>query len=319
MARIGVDIDLAKKILESGDLVAIPTETVYGLAANAFDPEAVAHVFEAKRRPFFDPLIVHCAHLEDAAIFTRDLPEKALPLANKFWPGPLTLLLPKKNNIPDLVTAGMENVGVRVPDHALTLQLLNVINFPLVAPSANPFGYVSPTTADHVNQQLGGRVDYILDGGKCNVGIESTIIGFDDDSITIYRLGGLEVNSIEDVVGAVNIRTRNTSDPRSPGMMKSHYAPSKRIVIGDIESLMPNYKQKRIGVIRFKSSGEQVEYKNEFVLSERGNIREAAQNLFSALRKMDNSDIDIILAEEAPEEGLGLAINDRLHRAASNK
>jgi len=317
MARIGVDIDLARKTLENGGLVAIPTETVYGLAANAFDPEAVARVFEAKRRPFFDPLIVHCANLEDAAIFTRDLPEKALPLANKFWPGPLTLLLPKKNNIPDLVTAGMENVGVRVPDHILPLQLLNVINFPLVAPSANPFGYVSPTTAEHVNQQLGNKVDYILDGGKCNVGIESTIIGFDGDLITIYRLGGLEIDNIKDVVGEVNIRTQSTSNPGLPGMMKSHYAPLKRIVVGDIESLIPNYKQKRIGVIRFRSSGEQG--KNEIVLSEGGNMREAAQNLFSALRKMDNSDIDIILAEEAPEEGLGLAINDRLRRAASDK
>src|ERR1035437_8374682 len=206
MSKIGIDIEKAKQILQEGGLVAIPTETVYGLAANALNKDAVFKIIEAKNRPHFDPLIIHTDSIEKVKLHVSDFPQWAQQLANAFWPGPLTLLLPKKNSIPDLVTSGLPQVAVRIPNHPLTLQLLKSLDFPLAAPSANPFGYVSPTNAEHVAAQLQGSVDYILDGGPCDVGIESTIVGFEDGKITIYRLGGLAIEDIEKLVGKVQVK-----------------------------------------------------------------------------------------------------------------
>ena len=242
MAIIGTDINKASFFLKEGKLVAIPTETVYGLAANAFNSDAVAGIFEAKNRPTFDPLIVHTYNLEKVNEFVTHIHPELLKLANAFWPGPLTLLLPKKNTIPDLVTSGLDTVGVRIPNHPITLSLLSQLNFPLAAPSANPFGYISPTTAIHVNNQLGLKIPYILDGGACKIGLESTIVGEENGEIIIYRLGGLTIEAIKTVVGKVSVQLNQSSNPKAPGQLKSHYAPKKPIYIGSLIELQnPNF------------------------------------------------------------------------------
>jgi L-threonylcarbamoyladenylate synthase len=220
--------------LEKEELVAIPTETVYGLAANALNPIAVAKIFEAKERPTFDPLIVHTHALNEVENFVSDIHPALLKLAQVFWPGPLTLLLPKKDIIPNLVTSGLDRVGVRIPNHSLTLELLSKLSFPLAAPSANPFGYISPTKAEHVDKQLGTKIPYILDGGACEVGLESTIVGEENGEIIVYRLGGLSIDDIEAVVGKVFVQLNQSSNPKAPGQLKSHYAPKKPVYIGNV-------------------------------------------------------------------------------------
>lgn len=305
--------------LKKGELVAIPTETVYGLAANAFDADAVAKIFEAKNRPTFDPLIVHTYSIEQAKTFVKYFPEKAEILANKFWAGALTLLLPKKDIIPDLVTAGLETVAVRIPNHTLTLELLRQLDFPLAAPSANPFGYISPTTAQHVRNQLGNKIAYILDGGASKIGIESTIVGFENDEITIYRLGGVSVEAIEALVGNVNVNTHSTSNPNAPGMLASHYAPRKPFLVGKFEDLLREFahlKVNQIAVLAFGAYLKEIPLENQFNLSPQKDLKEAAQNLFAGMRTLDNLDVEVIFAELLPEEGLGRAINDRLRRAS---
>jgi L-threonylcarbamoyladenylate synthase len=317
MAEIGKDIVKAKKLLEQGELVAIPTETVYGLAGNALDENAVVKIFKVKERPRFDPLIVHVASLSQARQLVESFPDKAEQLAAQFWPGPVTFLLKKKDVIPDLVTSGIDTVGIRCPDHALTQDLLQSLSFPLAAPSANPFGYVSPTLPEHVNAQLGDRIKYIMDGGACRVGIESTIIGFENEIPIIFRLGGLSVEDIEKTIGPVELQLNTSSDPKSPGQLKSHYAPLKRVVWGVLSELVPNYSSQEIGVLAFKDKVDGVELENQLVLSPTGNLEEAAKHLFGSLRELDKKNIDIILAEAVPDTGLGKAINDRLNRAAA--
>ena len=297
--------------------MAIPTETVYGLAGNALSTDAVTKIFEVKNRPFFDPLIVHVSSWNQVPRYASDIPEKAVLLADRFWPGPLTLLLPKKEIIPDLVTAGLDRVGLRCPNHSLTLNLLNQLDFPLAAPSANPFGYVSPTTAQHVQDQLGEKISCILDGGPCEVGIESTVVGWENNQAVLYRLGGISIEEIESVIGKVTVLPHSTSQPQAPGQLKSHYAPKKEFVLGDLKALADQHKSKRLGVLAFQKKIEKVHEKSQLLLSPSGNLREAAQNLFSALRQFDLMDVEVVIAEEVPNEGLGRAINDRLRRAAA--
>ncbi len=317
-AVIGSSVEVARKFLEEGKLVAIPTETVYGLGGNALSSEAVAEIFDVKDRPRFDPLIVHIPSLEHAKNIVQEIPDDARALAACFWPGPLTLLLPKNEVLPDLVTAGLNRVGLRCPDHPLTQQLLNKLSFPLAAPSANPFGYVSPTTAQHVHDQLGGKVSYILDGGPCRVGIESTIIGWEDTEPVIYRLGGLGIERIESVIGRVRVLSHSTSKPQAPGQLQSHYAPNKRFFLGNVEELISTHQLKNPGVLSFTkmntASGDR-----HFILSPTGDLNEAARNLFGMLRELDQSEVDAIVAEEVPDHGLGRAINDRLRRAAAQR
>jgi L-threonylcarbamoyladenylate synthase len=316
MAEIGTDIHKAKALLEKGELVAIPTETVYGLAGNAVNVAAVTKIFQVKDRPQFDPLIVHVPHLEFAKNYTQDIPEKAKLLVQQFWPGPLTVLLNRKTIIPDLVTSGLNTVGIRCPDHILTRTLLASLSFPLAAPSANPFGYISPTRPEHVNEQLGDKISYILNGGICKVGIESTIVGFEDDRTIIYRMGGLSTEAIEQVVGKVSIQLHSSSNPKAPGQLKAHYAPHKKVIIGSLPDLLKKYNTGNSGVLSY-----QTDYKtpHQFILSQSGKLEEAAQNLFSGLRTLDKMPVDVILAELAPEIGLGRAINDRLKRAAASE
>jgi len=320
MAEIGKNIDLAKSFLEKGKLVGIPTETVYGLAGNALNPEAVALIFETKNRPSFDPLILHTSSLERVKEFVLAFPESLKKLAEKFWPGPLTLLLPKKEIVPDLVTSGLDRVAVRVPKHDLTLELLKSLEFPLAAPSANPFGYISPTHPQHVQAQLGDKIPFILDGGPCEVGLESTIVGLEGEQLVVYRLGGLEISEIEKVVGPVVIRDHSSSNPSAPGQLESHYAPRKPFLIGNLKDLISEKIQggENFAVLSFYEFFPEVSTEKQIALSPTQNLHEAAKNLFAAMRKLDESSADLILAELMPEEGLGKAINDRLKRAAAN-
>jgi L-threonylcarbamoyladenylate synthase len=317
-AEIGTDLEKARKILVEGDLVSIPTETVYGLAGNAFDQDAVLKIFKVKNRPTFDPLIVHTYSFEKIFDFVEDVPEKALKLIKKFWPGPLTLLLKKTDKISDLVTSGSELVAIRVPDHSLTLALLKGLDFPLAAPSANPFGYVSPTSAAHVNDQLGKKIRYILEGGTSTIGIESTIVGFENNETWIYRLGGISLEDIEKEVGKVQVR-QSSSKPSAPGMLTSHYAPLKKVVLDWNDDLLKKYRKEEIGALNFKSSKDNLPVHNQLILTEKGSLNEAAKNLFSYLRKLDAMDIKIIVAEQVPDKGLGRAINDRLKRASATQ
>ncbi|WBL41990.1 L-threonylcarbamoyladenylate synthase [Algoriphagus halophytocola] len=319
MALIGKDIAYAKQVLDSGELVAIPTETVYGLAGNALDAKAVASIFETKNRPSFDPLIIHVASVTAVEQYVSTFPEKLKALADKFWPGPLTLLLSRKEMVPDLVTSGLPRVAVRVPDHSLTRSLLSELDYPLAAPSANPFGYISPTQPAHVQLQLGDKINYILDGGACKVGLESTIVGMEGEDVVIYRLGGLEVSEIEQVVGSVKIQDHSSSNPQSPGLLESHYAPRKPFLLGNLQELISRcrYEQRDFAVLSFDQEFQELPKERQIALSPTGDLREAAANLFAAMRKLDQSDAAVILAEKMPAKGLGLAINDRLKRAAA--
>ncbi len=296
--------------------MAIPTETVYGLAANALDTKAVLSIFEAKNRPTFDPLIVHSYSLEAIRDFVAEIPEQAVLLAEKFWPGPLTLLLEKKALISDLVTSGLSTVAVRVPDHPLTLQLLRSLSFPLAAPSANPFGYISPTTAQHVVDQLGSKIEYVLDGGPARVGIESTIVGFPAGVPTVVRLGGLQVEDIEAVIGEVKTTLHSSSNPMAPGMLKSHYAPRLPLHLLDREEMESAKPTDATGFLFFQKPAHFDTYPQARCLSETGDFREAAFRLFASLREMDQLPVREIWAEKLPDRGLGRAINDRLLRAS---
>ncbi|HYG18079.1 MAG TPA: L-threonylcarbamoyladenylate synthase [Ohtaekwangia sp.] len=314
MAAIGTDLAYAKSLLENGDVVAIPTETVYGLAGNALDVSAVAKIFAIKERPQFDPLIVHVPGTDAITQLAENIPDKAMLLAEKFWPGPLTILFQKKSVVPDLVTAGLNTVGLRCPDEEITRELLRSLSFPLAAPSANPFGYVSPTNALHVQEQLGEKIPYIIDGGQCPVGLESTIIGFEAEQPVVYRLGGMSLEKIEAVVGKVTVQAFSTSNPKAPGQLKSHYAPGKKVVLGRLEELLQQYPAHCSGIITFQRDFNSP---FQFILSPSGNLEEAAQHLFGALRALDKMPVDVILAELVPDTGLGRAINDRLRRAAA--
>jgi L-threonylcarbamoyladenylate synthase len=314
-AEIGKDIAKARAFLERGLVVAIPTETVYGLAANALDEDAVIQIFEIKRRPRFDPLIVHGASHEQLASYVTEFPEWAVALAGRFWPGPLTLVLPKRETIPDLVTSGLEKVAIRVPNHEMTLDLLSQLDFPLAAPSANPFGYVSPTSARHVFDQLGGQIPYILDGGECVVGLESTIITEHEGELVVLRLGGVAVEEIESMVGPVRLEIQATSNPMAPGSMQSHYAPRTPLKLGTID--ISQHDPERIGVLSFETQYPGVPAGHQIVLSPDGDLRTAAKHLFAGIRYLDSLGLSLILAEELPEIGLGRAINDRLRRASS--
>ncbi len=322
MARIGVDVARAAELLNGGEIVAIPTETVYGLAANALDDKAVVKIFDAKNRPAFDPLIVHVFGVAEFEKYAQNIPEAALKLAQKVCPGPVTFVLQKRQIIPDLVTSGHQTVGLRVPNHPLALQLLQAVNFPLAAPSANPFGFVSPTTAQHVQQQLGDKLPYILDGGNCAVGLESTIIDFTTTPFKVLRLGGMSVEFLEETLGQkLQIQT-SSSNPKAPGMLISHYNPGKKVWVGNSISEVMNerkseLKNVRVGVLAFRHFQPEIDKSLQRVLAPSGDLTVAAQNFFTMLRDFNALPVDVVLAEWLPDTGLGRAINDRLKRASA--
>jgi L-threonylcarbamoyladenylate synthase len=307
-------MEAAVHCLQNGELIGIPTETVYGLAANALNADAVAKIFSAKNRPFFDPLIVHIHDIAEAEKYAQSMPEKAQKLAEAFWPGALTLVLPKKPLIPDLVTAGHDTVGIRVPSHPVCLALLKQLDFPLAAPSANPFGYVSPTTAHHVADQLGDKTCYILDGGACKVGVESTIVGFPQGEPVVYRLGGIAVEQIAAVIGPVGEQISSGSNPAAPGQLDVHYSPRCKVILA---SGKPISDSPEMAYLRYSELLPGIEKARQLLLSPDKNLEEAAVHLFAMLRKLDNAGYQCIVAELVPETGLGRAINDRLRRAAA--
>lgn len=321
MQQRGTDLILAKKLLTEGKLVAIPTETVYGLAANGLDETAVAGIFSAKNRPTFDPLILHVASIEQAQSLCTDWPEMADKLARAFWPGPLTLILPKADHVPDLTTSGQPTVGIRMPNNRLTLELLSTLPFPLAAPSANPFGYVSPTNAQHVADQLGDRIDYILDDGDCFVGIESTIIAIENGAPKVLRLGGLSLERISDVLGVPVLEHLNqNSNPLAPGQLDQHYSPRCKLIA--LNTMPASDIDPSVPIIYFSKQEAQRDSNNNlsdgphYYLSDSGDTNQAASNLFSTLRRLDQNNQKIAYFEWAPQNGLGRAINDRLERAA---
>ncbi len=304
------EIQTAAKILREGGLVAFPTETVYGLGADAGNPLAVARIFEVKARPSFDPLIVHVPGLDAARKLVTSFPEKAMKLALRFWPGPLTLVLPKTSTVPDIVTSGLPSVAVRVPDHPMALDLLRETDRPIAAPSANPFGGVSPTTAAHVREGLGDLLDLVLDGGPCRVGVESTIVSFLADPPVLLRPGGIPLEELRAVVGGIETDPAKRSAPLAPGQLATHYATTTPLYL---ENAPP---ASRRGFLGLRMPEDPDRFERIEVLAAGDDLRQAAANLFSALRRLDAAGLDLIEAERVPDRGLGLAINDRLFKAS---
>lgn len=314
---IGTDVERAARLLREGGLVAFATETVYGLGANALDARAVARIFDVKGRPHFDPLIVHLADASWLGRLASRIPDQARELTHRCWPGPLTLVLPKTETVPDLVTSGLPTVAVRVPDHPLARDLLRNAGVPVAAPSANLFGRLSPTSAAHVAEQLGDRIDYILDGGPCRVGLESTVLSLVEQTPVLLRPGGLPLEVIEAIVGPVAhpdpSQHPSAGAQPSPGMLPRHYAPRTPVQIGRAADFQP--AGRRVGLLTL-TLGDVAGFTAVEALSSTGALTEAAANFFAAMRRLDAQSLDLILAEPFPEHGLGRALNDRLQRAA---
>jgi len=311
-------VPLAAETIRQGGLVAFPTETVYGLGADARNPIAVARVFEAKQRPAIDPLIVHVASPEEAGKYGHIADKHSRVLMEQFWPGPLTLVVPKTELVPDIVTAGLETVALRMPAHETALALIRASRTAIAAPSANPFGYVSPTEAQHVAQHLSESVDLILNGGRCPLGIESTIISLTGSSPCLLRAGGTPIEDIERAIGKIERAAFSPDRPRAPGQLARHYATRTPLVIlpGDPDAsiLWPGEK---VGLLTLRPVEHPERYAAIEILSPKGDLREAAANLFAALRRLDSRGLDRLAAVPVPEEGLGLAIMDRLRRCAA--
>lgn len=305
----------AVDLLRRGEVVALPTETVYGLAGDGFNPQALARIFAVKQRPLFDPLILHVLSLADAErLLATSVPPAARALAERFWPGPLTLILPKRPEVPDLATSGLPSVAVRVPAHPLSRALLEAFGGPLAAPSANRFGRISPTTAEAVRQELGDAVPLILDGGPCRVGLESTIVDCNGAKPLILRAGGLSIEEIESVVGPVDHATPVSEKPLAPGHLEHHYAPRKPLRLVDSLEALPPGDYRTTGLLAFDRVPEYAFAAVE-VLSPSGDLIEAAAHFFAMLRALDDSTAQQLIAIRPPQRGLGVAINERLSRA----
>ena len=312
-------IRLAAEIIRAGGLVAFPTETVYGLGCDALNPDAAAKVFEAKQRPRFDPLIVHLADRPMLEAVVRSVPPTAYRLMDRFWPGPLTLILPKRPDVPDLVTAGLPTVAVRMPNHPVAQALIREAQTPIAAPSANPFGYVSPTTAQHVYDGLGDTVDLILDGGPCSVGVESTIVSLAGTIPQLLRPGSLSLEEIQAVIGPVERAQPADETGHAPGQSARHYATRTPVTILPAAGAWPApQSSERVGLLAMSTPRHSTSRFHAIeVLSPSGDLREAARHLFAALRRMDELSLDRLYAEPCEEVGLGLAIMDRLRRCAA--
>ena len=307
-------IEEAAGVIRRGGLVAFPTETVYGLGADAGNALAVARVFEVKARPRMDPLILHVADSESARLYGR-FPQFARTLMARFWPGPLTLIVDRSPSVPPIVTAGLETVAIRVPAHPAALALIRAAGCGIAAPSANPFGYVSPTEARHVAEQLGGAIDLILDGGPCAIGLESTILSLVGPTPCVLRAGGTPIEELQSMLGRLDVWLNAEERPQAPGQLKRHYATLTRLEIAEeaTEHLRP---EEKVGLLCMTSPQNPQRYAAVEVLSPSGNLREAAANLFRGLRRLDTLSLDRIIARPMQEAGLGLAIMDRLRRCS---
>lgn len=323
----GTEIGRAARLLRRGRLVAIPTETVYGLAACAFQPEAVRAIYTAKGRPSNNPLILHTDHPERLPDWGMVLPPLAEQLAREFSPGPLTFVIPASRRVLPEVNGGQAGVAVRFPAHPLTLELLRQLDFPLVAPSANPSGYMSPTRTEHVQDGIGDRIDYILDGGPCSIGLESTIVSFLEQQPVLLRHGGVPLELLEERIGPVRLHPSLLADPASidedrlreaPGMLSRHYAPRCPLLIGPPHELAAAFPGERLACVFFRTPEGPLP-PNAWILSPGGRTGEAARNLFHILRLAEQVAPDRILVEPFPDEGIGRALNDRLRRASFDK
>ena len=326
-------IQKAVEVLRGGGLVAFPTETVYGLGADATNDKAVCRIFEAKKRPTFDPLIVHVASVEQAHALWRGVPGAAESLMRRFWPGPLTIVLPKSANVSDLVTAGLETVAVRMPRHDTALALIRALGRPIAAPSANVFGHTSPTSAAHVLEDLGDTVDLILDGGPCSVGVESTVLKIERGTGVLLRPGGVSADELQTVIPLERKPKTNGAKVESPGQLETHYAPWTRFVLlpkkfsefsPEFEAMRKEWEQAknvapRVGLLAYDEAAASPHLESVQTLSEKSDPVEAATNLFQAMRKLDKMHLDFILAEPVPAGGIGEAIMDRLRRASGGQ
>lgn len=310
------NIQRAAQALRNGNLVAMPTETVYGLAGDALNPLALAKIFEVKQRPFFDPLIVHIADRSWVEKLCVQLPPEAEILMDHFWPGPLTLVLPKQEIVPDLATSGLDTVALRMPSHPVAQALLREAGIPLAAPSANPFGRLSPTQAQHVAADFSTGIDCILDGGPCAVGVESTVIGWIDGKPTLLRAGGIPLEIIELTLktSVAPYSPSSENSPQAPGNLASHYSPRTSLVLLDIEKKIP--PTTNTGLIWFGEKNPPQGFTAVENLSAKGDLHEAATNLFAALHRLDNAGLTRIYTTVFPETGLGRAINERLRKAS---
>ncbi|MFI8849907.1 L-threonylcarbamoyladenylate synthase [Streptomyces sp. NPDC053499] len=319
MLATSSDIEKAAGVLRAGGLVALPTETVYGLGANAEDPAAVSRIFQAKGRPPSHPLIVHIGGGEQLGDWVEEVPAAVRTLAEHFWPGPLTLVLRRGRRVPLEATGGLETVAVRVPAHPVALELLSAFGGGVTAPSANRFGSVSPTTADHVRAELGDAVDFVLDGGPCEVGVESTIVDATGDTPSILRPGGVTREDLEAVLGRP-LAVPSTSRVRVPGQHPSHYAPQARVVLVEPEKVVAEAGREqelghRVGVLLPRSCAD-APVKAHAVVEVPASTAAYARGLYGFLRELDQRGCDLIVASLPAEEGLGLAIANRLRRAA---
>ena len=312
-------IEAAAATLRDGGLVGFPTETVYGLGGDATNAEAVAAIFAAKGRPRFDPIIVHLADSAQLESVTPGLPPLAESLAEAFWPGPLTLVLPRKDAIPAIVSAGLPTVGVRVPDHPIARRLIEAAGCPVAAPSANRFGCISPTTAEHVRSQFGDRIEMVLDGGPCRVGVESSVVDLTGPLPRLLRPGGVTLEQLHDVVGPVEVH-HGVQPPDqaavSPGLLARHYAPSTPLELVDSIDPAP---APRSGLLTLTRPESPEGWSRVEVLSESEDLVEATAGFFAALHRLDAAGLERIVAVRLPETGLGVALNNRLQRAEAHE
>jgi len=324
------ELTAAAHFLQNGEVVAFPTETVYGLGANAYDAEAVDKIFKAKGRPSDNPLIVHIAHREDVEQLARFVPEGARRCMDVFWPGPLTLVLPATDRVPANVTAGLDTVGIRMPDHVTALSLIDLAGVPLAAPSANRSGRPSPTTADHVLEDLAGKIAGVVDGGSAGVGVESTVLDFSTDVPMILRPGGITREMLQEVIGEVGVdpALEGAGTPKSPGVKYTHYAPKGEMWLVEgasdqaaIGQLIHKAQQagKKVGVL---TTTERVDnYQADIVVpvGKRSDLATVAAGLYDAIRQFDHAEVDVIYSEAFPEQGVGVAIMNRLRKAAGHR
>ena len=310
------NIRKAAEIIKSGGLVAFPTETVYGLGADGLNPIASVKIFEVKERPSFNPLILHISDLDQFHELTSTKAEHLEEVIRNFWPGALTLVVPKKDLVPDIVTSGYSSVAIRMPDHPVALELIKQCKTPIAAPSANKFSQLSPTTAKHVKKQLGDEIEMILDGGPCKIGVESTILKVTSHGYELLRPGGIDIEELERIVGKILILPQRDRTPIAPGMLPFHYAPETPLAFLTKENLK-KYSGKKVGALLFQENKTNHKFTIEKQLSKSGDLREASANLFAYLHELENEDLDIILVDKFKEEGLGRAIMDRLNKAAN--
>ncbi|HAA81563.1 MAG: Sua5/YciO/YrdC/YwlC family protein [Caldanaerobacter subterraneus] len=329
-------IDFAAKVIKEGGLVAFPTETVYGIGANSFNEEAIKKIFIAKGRPQDNPLIVHIAELEQIYDLVKEVPQKAKTLMKKFWPGPLTLIFKKSQKVPYVNTAGMDTVAIRMPSNTIAHLLIKRAEVPISAPSANVSGKPSPTDASHVIEDLYGKVDVIIDGGKCDVGVESTVLDLTEKVPVILRPGAVTLEMLREVIGNVEVdpsllkKPQEDLKPKSPGMKYKHYSPNAEvyIVTGDLEKVVKKIQElteeqlkygKKVGIMATVQTSTQYEKGEIIVVGDRNRPETIAKNLFEVLRQFDKKGVDVIFAESFEYDNIGLAIMNRLEKAAGYK